>query len=411
MSTDPDVLIIGAGILGGSVLHTLLDDGFGGRVTVVDRMEGFGRGSTAYTAGGFRNLWTTPANMRLCNYSIEQFAGFEKEFGLNIGFQQVGYLFTYYEEGFAWAKEFEPTWKDNDVRCNLIGPEEVEEMIPGLRTGVSHIDPEVLELIEFQAIAGGVFGPDCGVFDPTAVCQGYFERALERFGDRITPRFGVEVERIIIDGGRARGLELAGGERIEAEIVVLAAGAWATDLMAASGFGEGDNIPVDPLKRMLFVTNLPPHDGYENIPLTIIDKGVYFRYDAGNLIIGRARNPQTPGYDIEPELDYYKNEINVYLQERIEGAERCRLSSANSMWGGLYPECRLDHNGIVGWHPRCPGLALAVGFGGHGAMQAPATGKAISELIRLGRYETMDASALDFLRFEENRFIVEASVI
>ena len=44
---------------------------------------------------------------------------------------------------------------------------------------------------------------------------------------------------------------------------------------------------MDPLKRQLFVTSLPPHGGYEDIPLTIIDKGIYFRYDAGNLIIGR----------------------------------------------------------------------------------------------------------------------------
>ena len=48
---------------------------------------------------------------------------------------------------------------------------------------------------------------------------------------------------------------------------------------------------------------------------------------------------------------------------------------------------------------------------GHGAMQAPATGKALSELIRLGRYETVDGAPLDFLRFEENRFLAEASVI
>jgi glycine/D-amino acid oxidase-like deaminating enzyme len=99
------------------------------------------------------------------------------------------------------------------------------------------------------------------------------------------------------------------------------------------------------------------------------------------------------------------------MQERVEGAERCRLASPNSMWAGLYPECRLDHNGILGWHPRVEGLFLAVGFGGHGAMQAPAVGKAASEMIRLDRYQTVDASPLDFLRFEEDRLVLEAKVI
>ena len=411
MASDPDVVILGAGVIGGSVLYNLLNDGFGGKVTVIESLEGIGRGSTAYTAGGFRNLWTTPANMHLNNYSIERFKEFESDFGLSIGFKQVGYLFTYYEDGFRWAKEFLPTWQGNGVRCELLSPREVEQLIPGLRADVSHIDPDVLEATGLEAIAGGVFGPDCGVFDPTAVCQGYFDQALKRFANQIEMRFETKARRILLNGDRVRGLEIEGGEVLEADVVILAAGAWCTRLLSDSGFSEKDNLPIDPLKRMLFITVLPPHDGYERIPLTIIDKGIYFRCEAGNLMVGRARNPQVPGFEVAPELDYYVNEINVYLQERIDGAERCRLASPDSMWGGLYPECRLDHNGIIGWHPRVGGLMLAAGFGGHGAMQAPATGKAISELLRLGRYETVDASALDFLRFEENRFIVEASVI
>lgn len=411
MSADPDIVIIGAGIIGGSVLYTLLDDGYRGTVTVLDPLEGYGRGSTAYTAGGFRNLWTTPANMELNNYSIERFKTFESEFGLSIGFKQVGYLFTYYEDGFRWAKEFVPTWRQNGVRVDLLDATDVEKMIPGLRAGVSHIDPEVREILGLQEIAGGALGPDCGVFDPTAVCQGYFEKAVERFPDRVKTRFGTGARRILLDGDRVKGVETGGGEVIETEVVVLAAGAWVPGLLAASGLPEADNVPIDPLKRMIFLVNLPPHDGYEGIPLTIIDKGIYFRYEAGNLIIGRARNPQPPGFDTDPELDYYVNEINIYLQERIEGAERCRLATGNAMWGGLYPECRLDHNGIIGWHPRVGGLMLACAFGGHGAMQAPAVGKCISEQVRLGRYETIDASALDFLRFEEKRYVVEKTVI
>ncbi|MCZ6690978.1 MAG: FAD-binding oxidoreductase, partial [Planctomycetota bacterium] len=405
MSSDPRILIIGGGVIGGSVLHTLLHDGFQGHVTVFDALEGTGRGSTAYTAGGFRNLWTTPANMQLMNYSIARFKEFEAEFGLSIGFHQVGYLFTYYDKGFRWARDFVPTWQENDVRVELLRPDDIEQLIPGLRAGTDHIDPEVLEVMGLQEIAGGVFGPDCGVFDPTAVCQGYFDRSLEHWADRIEMRMSTRVAKILLTGDRVRGLELESGEVVEGDVIVLAAGAWVSGLLEKSGFSDKDNVPVDALKRMLFVTNLPPHEGYENIPLTIIDKGIYFRYEAGSLMIGRARNPQTPGFETEPELDYYINEINVYLQERVQGAERCRLVSPNSMWGGLYPECRLDHNGIIGWHPRCKGLMLACGFGGHGAMQAPATGKCVSELIRLGRYETVDASALDFLRFEENRYL------
>lgn len=411
MSSDPDIIIIGAGIIGGSILYNLLDDGYRGRVTVIESLDGIGRASTAYTAGGFRNLWTTPANMKLSNYSMDRFKEFESRMGISIGFEQIGYLFTYHEKRFRWAEGFLETWRENRVQVDLIGSSEVEKMIPGLQAGVSHIDPEVQEVMDLREIVGGAFGPDCGVFDPTAVCQGYFDRALERFADQITMRLGARVKRILLGGDKVKGVELDTGEALEAERIVLAAGAWVPGLLADSGFSEGDNVPIDPLKRMLFVVNLPPHDGYEKIPLTIIDKGIYFRYEAGSLLVGRARNPQPPGFETEPELEYYINDINLYMQERIRGAERCRLASANSMWGGLYPECRLDHNGILGEHPRVGGLLFAAGFGGHGAMQAPAIGKCISDLLNLGHYETVDGSALDFLRFEEKRYIVEASVI
>ena len=411
MPSDPDIVILGAGIIGGSVLYTLLDDGYRGTITVIDPLEGIGRGSTAYTAGGFRNLWTTPANMQLNNYSIERFKEFEKEFGLSIGFEQIGYLFTYYEDGFRWAQGFAPTWRENGVRVDLLDAREVEKMIPGLQAGVSHIDPEVKAILGLQEIVGGAFGPDSGVFDPTAVCQGYFERSAERFSGQVKMRLGARAHRILRRNGSVVGVELGGGEVLDAEAVVLAAGAWVPQLLSESGFSEKDNVPIDPLKRMIYLVSLPPHDGYEKIPLTIIDKGIYFRYEAGSLIVGRARMDQPPGFGTEPELDYYVSDINQVLQERIPGAERCRLASANSMWGGLYPECRLDHNGVIGWHPRVKGLMLACAFGGHGAMQAPAVGKCVSELIRLGRYETVDASALDFLRFEENRYLVERTVI
>ena len=43
--------------------------------------------------------------------------------------------------------------------------------------------------------------------------------------------------------------------------------------------------------------------------------------------------------------------------------------------------------------PAYPRLFMAIGDSGHGLMLAPATGKALSELVRLGRSDTLDAAA------------------
>src|SRR4029453_9394748 len=60
-------------------------------------------------------------------------------------------------------------------------------------------------------------------------------------------------------------------------------------------------------------------------------------------------------------------------------------------WAGLY-EMTPDHNPVLGEHPAVRGFVFANGFSGHGLMMSPATGKIVSEFVRLGRSETFDVS-------------------
>src|SRR5438045_8601927 len=83
---------------------------------------------------------------------------------------------------------------------------------------------------------------------------------------------------------------------------------------------------------MLYITNFPPIEGFERIPMTIIDRGIYFRPEGPNLLIGKADPDTPPSFDITPDAQYYEEQINYYLQERIAGLGSCRLMS---MWGGL----------------------------------------------------------------------------
>jgi glycine/D-amino acid oxidase-like deaminating enzyme len=57
------------------------------------------------------------------------------------------------------------------------------------------------------------------------------------------------------------------------------------------------------------------------------------------------------------------------------------------------------------------GLYMAIGFSGHGLQQAPAVGKGLSELIRLGRYETLELSPFRFERFAENDLVEEEGLV
>src|SRR5437016_13104225 len=117
-------------------------------------------------------------------------------------------------------------------------------------------------------------------------------------------------------------------------------------------------------------------------------------------MIGRADPNTEPGFDTPADADYYQEQINYYLQERIPGMERCRLMS---MWGGLYDTNAVDHNAVLGEHPHVENLIFATGFSGHGAMEAPAAGLALSELLHYGEYRSLDIAPPLIPRFRETQ--------
>jgi glycine/D-amino acid oxidase-like deaminating enzyme len=68
-----------------------------------------------------------------------------------------------------------------------------------------------------------------------------------------------------------------------------------------------------------------------------------------------------------------------------------------------------DRNGII--DQIADRVFLAAGFSGHGLMMAAATGKLMSELVRTGRFESVDASALSYSRFARNDLFYDDSMI
>ena len=71
--------------------------------------------------------------------------------------------------------------------------------------------------------------------------------------------------------------------------------------------------------------------------------------------------------------------IHRYLFDRYRGA-------------GYYDCNRLDNNAVVGKHPKFENVYLATGFTGRGLMQAPGIGRALTELITTGAYQSIDIS-------------------
>lgn len=408
-----DMVVIGAGIGGGSLTYNLLKQGFTGSILVVDQGETVAAGATSHSAGGFRNLYTTDINMKISNKGIEILKRFKEDMGMAIGFQQNGYLFNYYEADWKQMPGVAAILEANKVNFKLLTPAQVEAKIPGLHCGVDHIDPEVREALGMEPIAGGLFGADCGSFDPSQATVGYFERAASDFKVKPKVQLNTQAVEVIFDqAGRATGVRLktAGAEElVEAGMVALCTGPWTNKLLQASKFPAEDLMPIISQKRMLFMSDFPDNDPrWQDIPLTSIDQGIFFKFESGSLMIGKARIDAPDSLDTTFEPEYYINEINLVMQERMPIAAKCKLKSG---WAHLYDSNTADHNAIVGWHENHPGLLLQVGYSGHGAQQGPSVGLCLAELVVHGKYQTIDCRPFRWSRFQENELVTEAYIL
>ena len=65
-----DLTIIGGGVIGSSIAFNLLQDGFKGRITVLERDSSYQFASSALAFGGVRQQFTSAVNVRMAQYSL-----------------------------------------------------------------------------------------------------------------------------------------------------------------------------------------------------------------------------------------------------------------------------------------------------------------------------------------------------
>jgi len=385
-----DVVIIGGAVMGSSIAYNLLNDGFNGKVLVLERDPTYEHSSTALSVGGIRQQFGTKVNIDIARYSVPFYEQFDEIMEVegerpHADFRRRGYLFLGRREKWPVMKRLHAFQTSQGMEVRLLKPHEILEIIP-------HIN--------LEGVVGATFGPKDGYMDPHGVLSGFVKKA-KSLGARYYTDEAVE---IAVKSNKIEGVKTRGGEWIQAPITINAAGPFAREV----GMMARIDIPVDPLRRMVYEC-IPPKEFDYEVPLTIDTTGLYFRTETGGRILtGKSNEDEPIGVNFTWERTFFYDEIWPQLAHRIPLLDRLRLQGG---WAGLYAENRLDHNAILGEHPEVKGFYMAVGFSGHGLQQAPAVGKAISEAIRLGRYETIDVSCLGIDRFESGKLVIEEAVI
>jgi FAD-dependent oxidoreductase domain-containing protein 1 len=392
-SERADVVIVGGAIIGSSVATFLAGrPDFDGRILVVERDTTFRTSSTTLSAASIRMQFSTPLNVQISQFGVEFLKSLDRYLAVDgeapeIELVENGYLFLATEAGRATLEHNHAVQRELDVPVELLTPADLKARFDWLQTD------------DLTAGSLGLSGE--GWFDAYALLQG-FRRKHRSLG--VEERVG-EVVELLLDGDRVDGVRLADGSEIQADWVVNAAGPRAAEVATMAGI----ELPVRPRKRIMYHLESPVSLGAA--PLTIDPTGVYFRPEGPSYVGGwspRDGEPDPDTLDLVADRAPFETLVWPALAHRVPAFDQLRLLDA---WAGHYEVNTLDHNAIVGTHPRLRNFVLANGFSGHGLQQAPAVGRGLAEWIATGRYETLDLSPLGYERIERNEPIRELSVI
>ena len=386
MAERVDVAVVGGGVIGLAVARELLLAGVD-RVVVLEREPAVGQGSSARANGGVRAQFTTTVNVEFSRFSIGELERLERDTGLP-GFRQTGYLLlTGTDEGErSLARAFE-LQRSLGVEVEWLSAEQALARAPFVRP---------------DGLRAGTFHARDGFLDPHGVVAALRQQA-ERLGVRILT--GTEVTGIARAPGGALDVTVP-GRTLRAGRVVNAAGPAAARVAALLGV----EVPVAPVRRNLaFVRDgAAGPDGL--IPMCVdLDTGVLVRREvSGGFVVAWSDPADPPSWDLRVDPGFLEA-LGLRVGHRFPFLEELPLDP-RQCWAGLYPETP-DHHAIVGPDPEAPALLHCVGFGGHGVMHAPAAGRAVAELVTLGRCATFDLHPLRPTRFAEGDLVVETAVL
>ncbi len=374
-------VIIGGGIMGVSTAYHLAAAGVTG-VVLVDA-DALGSGSTSKAAGGVRAQFSDAINIHLALRSLRAFETFSEQFGQEIDFHQVGYLFLLDSATDVSSFEDAVTIQNElGVPSRMISVAEAVRLSP---------------LISPDGLLAAVFSPNDGYCTPESVVLGY-ATAARRLGARLIPH--CPVTGIEAQGGQITAVVTASG-RIGTDTVICAAGPWSRQV----GEWVGVELPVTPLRRQVLVTE--PIVGLDqHLPFTIdFGTSLYFHREGPGLLLGMSDPYEIPGFKLN-RSDAWLPGLGRVMQRR---APALMSAGIRSGWAGLY-EVTPDHNALIGESATVRRFLYATGFSGHGFLMGPAVGEVLRDLY-LGQPPPIDVAALSADRFAASMARPERNII
>jgi glycine/D-amino acid oxidase-like deaminating enzyme len=379
MADRADLVVVGAGTVGGWASVFAAQAGIG-RVVVLERgLAGMGASSRA--AGIVRAQGGTPATVALGRWSIDFYEGQRDAYGTDSGFRRLGYLIlaiTEADEAAGRARvEMQHAAGLDDVRW--LSAAEAVETVPTLSP---------------HGHRGGSFRDRDGHIDPPRNVRAY-SLAMARGGVELREGTAFTGLRLSAHGSRVVGVETDAGP-IEADRVLLAGG----PSFRALGTLAGLRIPVGAARHTVAV--LEPHEALavERMPMVFdLGAGLYWRLEEGGLLFGWSDPDDEPGE--ARSIDW--GACERYRARLADHVPLTRDLGLRRIWAATI-DYTPDHLPILGPAVRPDGSTIAgvtvASAAGHGMMWGPGVARVAADLVIHGSTDLIDVSELGLDRFD-----------
>jgi dimethylglycine dehydrogenase len=305
MKSHAQVVVIGGGIVGTSILYHLTKFGWKD-VLLIERRE-LTSGSTWHAAGGFHAQNDDPTIAGLQGYTIRLYKEIEAESGQNIGMHMTGGVsLATTPERWEMLKVEKSRFETMNMETHLITPQEIQEMCP---------------IVDLKDVIGGLYDEFEGYMDPHGTTHAYAGAARKRGGEISLNNRVLELNQLA-DGQWSVVTEQG---TVITEHVVNAAGLWARKV----GNMVGLNLPVTPMQHHYLVTeDIPELIKLEKeiISVTDLEGFTYLQPDRKGVLLGvyeqNPRHWKTEGADWEYGMELLPTDIDRISPELEIGFNR-----------------------------------------------------------------------------------------
>ncbi len=226
-----------------------------------------------------------------------------------------------------------------------------------------------VSILRPEAVSEAVFEPHACDIDANGLHAGYLKLA---HANGVEFRLSAKLEGLdpTATGWRAR---LAGGQTVQARIVINAAGAWADQVAALAGAAR---LGLAPKRRTAIILDAPPGVEIDDWPSVMdVDEQFYFKPEAGRILASPADETPSEPVDAAPE------ELDIAIcVDRIQTAADLPVRRVVRSWAGLRTFAP-DRAPVFGYDAGVANFFWYAGQGGYGMQIAPAAARLGAALV------------------------------